>query len=75
MDEDFKWFKIDKISYEQFLQVAVSAAPAGALTAGEVVSPLDVHPTEGKEKVGCQDMIIETSSSAIRMAERLKLRT
>lgn len=75
MDEDFKWIKIDEITYEQFLQIAVAAAPAGALTAGEVVSPLDVHPTEGKERAGCQDMTIETSSSAIRMAERLKLRT
>lgn len=76
MDEDFKWLKVDKITYEDFLQVSISSVPPGALTSAEVVSPLDVHPEkERKERTACLDSTTETSSCAIRMAERQRLRT
>lgn len=50
MDEDIKWFKIDEITYEEFLQVSISSVPPGSLTSGEVVSPLDVHPERERKK-------------------------
>ena len=48
MDEDWKWMKIDKVPYEDFLEIAILSSPSGALTNSDVIFPDDVHP--GKEK-------------------------
>ena len=52
MDEDFKWIKFDSVSYDYFLNVAVSSMPSGSLTTGDVVSPEDVHPTRKENHDG-----------------------